>query len=124
MRSRYTAHVRGDVDYIARTLAPESQAGFDRRAVADWATQSEWLGLRIVATERGEAWDDEGIVEFVATYRRDGRAQEHRERSIFRKTGAGEWLFVRGAAPAPLKAGRNDPCPCGSGKKHKTCCGA
>ena len=23
----------------------------------------------------------------------------------------------------PLKAGRNDPCPCGSGKKFKNCCG-
>ena len=22
------------------------------------------------------------------------------------------------------KVGRNDPCPCGSGKKHKKCCGA
>jgi len=22
------------------------------------------------------------------------------------------------------KAGRNDKCPCGSGKKHKQCCGA
>jgi preprotein translocase subunit SecA len=21
------------------------------------------------------------------------------------------------------KIGRNDPCPCGSGKKHKKCCG-
>ena len=38
----------------------------------------------------------------------------------------------RGAAidiqPAPLRAGpkvgRNDPCPCGSGKKYKNCCGA
>jgi preprotein translocase subunit SecA len=30
--------------------------------------------------------------------------------------------------PAPVKAqkkvGRNDPCPCGSGKKYKKCCGA
>ena len=26
------------------------------------------------------------------------------------------------AKPAP-KAGRNDPCPCGSGKKYKRCCG-
>mgnify|MGYP000458701698 CR=1 FL=1 len=30
--------------------------------------------------------------------------------------------------PAPLrtgpKVGRNDPCPCGSGKKYKNCCGA
>jgi uncharacterized protein len=23
----------------------------------------------------------------------------------------------------PVKAGRNDPCPCGSGKKYKKCCG-
>jgi serine-type anaerobic sulfatase-maturating enzyme len=28
-----------------------------------------------------------------------------------------------GAAAAPL-AGRNDPCPCGTGKKYKRCCGA
>lgn len=32
-----------------------------------------------------------------------------------------------GGAPAPYRAapkvGRNDPCPCGSGKKYKKCCG-
>ena len=28
-----------------------------------------------------------------------------------------------GAAPV-AKVGRNDPCPCGSGKKYKKCCGA
>jgi uncharacterized protein len=40
------------------------------------------------------------------------------------------WL-ARKNAPAPTpylredsKVGRNDPCPCGSGKKHKKCCGA
>ena len=26
-------------------------------------------------------------------------------------------------APPPGKVGRNDPCPCGSGKKYKKCCG-
>jgi preprotein translocase subunit SecA len=25
---------------------------------------------------------------------------------------------------AAHKVGRNDPCPCGSGKKYKRCCGA
>jgi preprotein translocase subunit SecA len=25
---------------------------------------------------------------------------------------------------ASAKVGRNDPCPCGSGKKYKNCCGA
>jgi hypothetical protein len=27
-------------------------------------------------------------------------------------------------APPPTKVGRNDPCPCGSGKKYKYCCGS
>jgi uncharacterized protein YecA (UPF0149 family) len=26
--------------------------------------------------------------------------------------------------PTPARAGRNDPCPCGSGKKFKHCCGS
>ncbi len=26
-------------------------------------------------------------------------------------------------AAKPKKVGRNDPCPCGSGKKFKKCCG-
>ncbi len=37
----------------------------------------------------------------------------------------GRWhpLFNAAAQRAP-KVGRNDPCPCGSGKKYKRCCGA
>jgi uncharacterized protein YecA (UPF0149 family) len=27
------------------------------------------------------------------------------------------------ARPSGARAGRNDPCPCGSGKKFKRCCG-
>ena len=30
----------------------------------------------------------------------------------------------RAPAKADKKVGRNDPCPCGSGKKYKACCGA
>ncbi len=29
----------------------------------------------------------------------------------------------REQTPAAHKVGRNDPCPCGSGKKFKNCCG-
>ncbi len=43
----------------------------------------------------------------------------------------GEWLHKNAVAlakPVPVRAamkpGRNDPCPCGSGKKYKKCCGA
>jgi preprotein translocase subunit SecA len=42
-----------------------------------------------------------------------------------------ELQFVGGSASTPKqpvvkgqKVGRNDPCPCGSGRKHKKCCGS
>jgi uncharacterized protein YecA (UPF0149 family) len=28
-----------------------------------------------------------------------------------------------GSLPTRVRANRNDPCPCGSGRKYKTCCG-
>jgi uncharacterized protein len=31
--------------------------------------------------------------------------------------------FGRTSRSRPGKAGRNEPCPCGSGKKYKRCCG-
>ena len=35
---------------------------------------------------------------------------------------------TRPSGPEPIRhsqtPGRNDPCPCGSGKKYKKCCGA
>jgi preprotein translocase subunit SecA len=41
---------------------------------------------------------------------------------------SGERELAIDAAPVPIrtgpKVGRNDPCPCGSGKKYKNCCGA
>jgi hypothetical protein len=40
------------------------------------------------------------------------------------QTAIGElWPGNRGALSRPARVGRNDPCPCGSGKKFKKCCG-
>ena len=38
-------------------------------------------------------------------------------------SGAGEDTPKRKPVKAEKKVGRNDPCPCGSGKKYKQCCG-
>jgi uncharacterized protein YecA (UPF0149 family) len=32
-------------------------------------------------------------------------------------------IVADGPVVATVKVGRNDPCPCGSGKKYKKCCG-
>jgi preprotein translocase subunit SecA len=40
-----------------------------------------------------------------------------------RMAGAGD-MQVQQVVRSGEKVGRNDPCPCGSGKKYKKCCGA
>jgi preprotein translocase subunit SecA len=43
--------------------------------------------------------------------------------SIVKKEAPVQTQFQKKAIPAGKKVGRNDPCPCGSGKKYKHCCG-
>lgn len=131
MRSRYTAFAQVKIDYLVDSLAPEARHDFDRKAITHWATQSEWLGLEILSTEEGGENDARGHVEFVAHFVLDGERLAHRERSLFRHDAEdGRWYFVEEAnrKSAPIvkgaQPGRNDPCPCGSGKKYKKCCGA
>lgn len=131
MRARYTAHTRVDLDYIARTHDPESRDDIDHEATRRWAERAQWLGLDIRQTSGGGTDDRTGTVEFVAHYRERGERQQHHERAVFRRDDNGDWLFVDAQTPEPAtvrregpRVGRNDPCPCGSGRKYKKCCGA
>jgi preprotein translocase subunit SecA len=36
----------------------------------------------------------------------------------------GDEIVIQQPVRAEQKPGRNDQCPCGSGKKYKNCCGA
>lgn len=47
-------------------------------------------------------------------------AQQAAQNSAMRSGRQGQSITVTRATP---KIGRNDPCPCGSGKKYKNCCG-
>ena len=73
--------------------------------------------------------DEQGEVQFKARYRRDGKETVHHEISLFTYSKTGKrWYYSDGKEiveplRAENKAGRNDPCPCGSGKKFKKCCG-
>ena len=122
MRSRYTAFTKGNIDYLVTTLAPEAVEGFNREDSQAWADQSQWQGLEIRKTE-GDS------VEFVARFRMSGKTHYHHELATFRQVD-GAWKYVDGVIdPKPaqrvaVSVGRNDPCPCGSGKKYKKCCGA
>ena len=49
--------------------------------------------------------------------------KKKRELEQARMAGAGD-MQVQQIVRSGDKVGRNDPCPCGSGKKYKKCCGA
>ena len=127
MRSRYTAFAVGDMDYIFKTHHESTRAELDMDGVKSWATNSEWLGLEIREVEKGLVNDTEGKVEFKCKFFYNGAEQTHHELSTFKKEN-GVWFFVDGILRnntikrSEPKVGRNDPCPCGSGKKAKKCC--
>jgi SEC-C motif-containing protein len=130
MASRYVAYRVAAIDYLVETNDPKTRADIDRQAAEDWSSRAAFTGLEIVNTLQGGPNDDTGEVEFIARYTMKGAAHVHHERSQFRRID-GRWFFVSGdrvSAPPVRntgpKIGRNDPCPCGSGKKHKKCCGA
>ena len=50
--------------------------------------------------------------------------KKKRELEQARMAGAGDMQTVQQVVRSGEKVGRNDPCPCGSGKKYKKCCGA
>lgn len=129
MRSRYTAFTKQEVDYILNTVHPDKREQHDRRTVQSWAKNSDWIGLKIVQTEKGGPEDTEGVVEFIAQFYQKGKRQTHHEIAQFQKQEE-QWFFYDGHAAEQEqvvrkgpKIGRNDPCPCNSGKKYKKCCG-
>ncbi len=124
MRSRYTAYVKGDDAYLLSSWDPQTRPDDPHPSADD---DTVWTGLRILRTEAGGEADEEGVVEFIAGCDINGTPGQLHEISHFRRVD-GRWLYVDGDTRQPIrrsqaKVGRNDSCPCGSGKKFKKCCG-
>ena len=124
MRSRYTAYVVKNVGYLLKTWHPSTKP-----ANISPGTIPEWYGLHVVSTEAGGASDVAGTVEFKATSLSQGKILQLHEKSRFVKE-HDQWLYVDGDIKdditpnaKPRRVGRNEPCPCGSSKKFKKCCG-
>lgn len=128
MRARYTAYTQVDMDFIKSTHDPTTIKKTNMEENRLWAEQTSWTGLDIVSTEQGLEDDNWGKVEFKAHYKTKSESGSHHEVSEFNKK-KGQWYFTEGKQPESFqivntgpKVGRNDPCPCGSGKKYKKCC--
>lgn len=89
MRSRYTAFVLGEAEYLKQTwherTRPSSLQMDDVR----------WLGLKIRNVQQGGIGDEQGKVEFIARYKVNGRGFRLHEVSRFVKQG-GQWFYLDG----------------------------
>jgi len=101
MRARYSAFCLQDIAFLGQSLHPDHREDHDEVATRRWASNADWLGLEILSKAQPLASGDTDHVEFVATFREKGVVRKHHEKSEFKR----------------------HPCPCGSGKKFKKCCG-
>lgn len=128
MRARYAAYVHAEMDFLFASTHPDHRNGYDHQGTKEWAETSEWMGLEIIGTSKGNVDDSIGEVEFIARFKeKDSTPREHHEAAQFKKKD-GTWFFTDGSMvkSKPIisqKVGRNDPCTCASGLKYKKCCG-
>lgn len=144
MRSRYSAHATGNPEYVIATYHSSRHAAEFREDIEQACHDVCWQSLEIVETTPASHAitddDQEGWVEFIAHFSEEGHPGQLHERSRFVRE-QGLWRYIDGtmnqhdASPTTqpverqtpvrnsVNVGRNDPCPCGSGKKYKKCCG-
>jgi len=92
MRSRYSAYVLNNVDYLFKSW---SQLTRPTKTSLQQDQPNQWLGLEIIRTERGSASDVEGVVEFIARYRVGmGESQLHEVSRFIREKG--HWVYLDG----------------------------
>jgi SEC-C motif-containing protein len=130
MRSRYTAYVLENFPYLRDTYHSSTRPA---TTTLGHDQSIKWLQLQVLETRAGQPGDDEGKVRFVATFQQGDHIDQMAELSRFAKE-EGEWRYIDGKSfdintwnathNKPAKIKRNDPCPCGSGKKYKKCCGS
>ncbi|PCJ84873.1 MAG: hypothetical protein COA54_12775 [Thiotrichaceae bacterium] len=90
MRSRYTAFVQYDEDYLGYSWHPDN-----RPKVMHLNAETKWLGLKIINTVDGNIDDKTGEVEFVARSKINGKASRLHENSQFARF-ENRWVYTKG----------------------------
>ncbi|MCK5835980.1 MAG: YchJ family protein [Desulfobacula sp.] len=121
MRSRYSAFCIKDIEYLISTHHPSKRQLNEREILAQTIHEAQWLGLKILKTEKDSIKKRFGYVEFVAFYKNSEIEQLHENSKFIYENG--QWYYLDGVTLDPLKFGRNEQCWCGSMKKFKKCHG-
>lgn len=123
MRSRYSAYVLNNIEYIIKTTLPAQQSYLDQKAISDWSQQTEWKGLQILH-HIPRISKRHAQVEFKAFFDTPDGVQSQYELSTFvklEKCKVLRWYFIDPTIQMTLT--QKQPCICNSGNKFKHCCG-
>ena len=126
VRARFAAQVLGDMDFFRQSIVRCHRQTPAVDALATTIGQQRYKAITIInSTTTG--WLKRQATVVCRIYQRSGkRLAVHTER-IHLAREAHAWRVVDidlvKAEPKP-KQGRNAPCPCGSSRKYKRCCGA
>lgn len=122
MRSRYSAFVKQEYEYLIATHHPRYLNGLTAKDLAH-GTPQQWIGLQIIAAPTQQS--NQGQVTFKAWYK-TADSSKARFDAIFECSDFvlenGFWFYTQGVqfdCPMPE---RNQHCICQSGKKYKKCC--
>jgi SEC-C motif domain protein len=88
MRSRYTAYVKRDFDYLQDTCLPAAPRNYEPNK-----DPIQWLGLEVLYAEMHPKNPEIGFVEFKARYQLQGKEGVLHEKSEFHKKG-GRWYYL------------------------------
>ena len=94
MRSRYSAYVLGNAQYLYRTWDESTRPDLQsiRASIAGNAAH-QFISLKIISTTMGGIDDDQGMVEFIAIYDKNGVPETLYEKSSFRRI-KGHWIYL------------------------------
>lgn len=95
MRSRYSAYVIGDVNYILNTHHASTRPSKERKNILRWTKSVNWQRLEVVATQNGLEKDLTGEVEFKAFFEESGKLECIHENSYFVKENK-QWFYKTG----------------------------
>lgn len=93
MRSRYSAFVLANGDYLMKTHHNSTRPISEKKAIVKWAKSVEWIKLEVLETSKGLKNDAEGTVTFNAYFYDNEKVDIIHEKSAFVKEND-QWYYL------------------------------
>jgi len=93
MRSRYSAFVLANGDYLMKSHHSSTRPLREKKSIVAWAKSVKWIKLEVLQTTKGLESDEEGTVAFKAFYFENGALEVIQENSRFVKENSC-WMYL------------------------------